>query len=87
MSGVHADRGDKTHRLVSGEAVVEGLRVFTNNLDSGVITKVEGTGDCGWYCNAWHTVTLDTTFRGEPMTGTASMNCERLATSFEGRAA
>lgn len=87
MSGIHADRGDKSHRIVSGEVPVVGLRVFTNNLDRGVITKVEDRGDCGWYCDAWHEVTLDADYKGNPITGRTIMNCERLATHFEGERA
>lgn len=83
MAGIHADRGDTKHRIVSGEVPTVGLRVLTNNLDWGTITKVDERNmdePCGWYCPAWHTVTLDTSYKGEPITGTEIMNCDRLTT-------
>lgn len=87
MAGIHADRGDTTHRLVSGEKPEVGLRVFTNNLDRGVIVEVSDEGLCGYYCQAWHTVRLDTSFRGEPVGGTTLMNCDRLTTTWQGKQA
>jgi hypothetical protein len=91
MAGIQADRGDKSHRVVSGEPTVVGLRVFTNNLDRGVIVKVSERMDeeCGWYCPAWHTVELDTDYKGNPIEPKrrTSMNCDRLTTTFEGRKA
>ncbi len=75
------------HRLASGEIPAVGMRVFTNNLDRGVIVKVADDEGCGPYCNAWHTVQLDTSYRGLPLTGTEIMNCSRLATRFEGEKA
>ena len=83
MAGIHADRGDKSHRIVSGEVPAVGLEVFTNNLDKGIITDLDEKRmgeDCGWYCNAWHTVRLITNYKGEPMSGTTTMNCDRLST-------
>jgi hypothetical protein len=83
MAGIHADRGDTSHRLVSGERPVVGLEVITNNLDRGTIVEVEDFGgeqDCGWYCPAWHTVQLHTDYKGKPMTGKTTMNCDRLTT-------
>jgi len=73
MAGIHEDRGDRSHRIVSGEVPVVGLRVYDNNLDQGEITKVETTGLCGYYCEAWHTVTY-------PDGRTMDMNCDRLTT-------
>lgn len=71
MAGQHHDH--TVHRITSGETPEVGLRVLTNNLDWGTITEVSTTEGCGWYCNAWHRVTLD-------IGGTTIMNCERLAT-------
>ena len=71
MSGYHADRGDTSHRIVSGQPPVVGLRVIDYDRDPGVIVEVSTKGDCGWYCNAWHTVAKD---KG----GRTIMNCERL---------
>jgi hypothetical protein len=68
MAGIHADRGDKSHRLISGEVPTVGMRVINNNLDECTITKVSTEGDCGWYCEAWHE------------TDKGIFNCERLTT-------
>lgn len=80
------------HRIVSGEVPVVGLEVITNNLDRGTITalgrgKFEdgkygdmNTVTCGWYCEAWHEVTLHTSHDGKPLSGTTIMNCDRLTT-------
>ena len=76
-----------THRLASGEIPKVGMRVFTNNLDRGVISIVATDEGCGPYCNAWHVVTLDTDYKGNPKGGTEIMNCSRLATRFEGEKA
>lgn len=83
MAGQHADRGDKSHRIVSGEVPVVGLEVITNNLDRGTIIALDNRrmeGDCGWYCEAWHTVALHTDYNGNPMKGSTIMNCDRLST-------
>lgn len=83
MAGIQADRGDTTHRIVSGEIPVVGLEVYTNNLDQGRIIEVadpEGHQPCGYYCNAWHYVELHTSFDGKPISGKTIMNCDRLTT-------
>lgn len=80
MSGIHADRGDTSHRVVSGEKPEVGLVVYTNNFDKGVIVEVEDKGECGYYCDSWHTVRLTQSYTGKPMTGQTIMNCDRLTT-------
>jgi hypothetical protein len=83
MAGNHADRGDTSHRIVSGEVPVVGLEVITNNLDRGRIIATDErrmSEDCGWYCPAWHTVELHTSYDGKPLKGTTIMNCDRLTT-------
>lgn len=85
MSGRHSDH--TVHRLVSGEIPVVGMRVIDNDLSHGVIVEVATDAGCGWYCNAWHKVQLDTDYKGNPIKGTNYSNCERLATSFEGEPA
>jgi hypothetical protein len=80
MAGIHADRGDKSHRIVSGQRPELGLHVFTNNLDKGVIETVATNGECGYYCDAWHTVRLYESYDGKPMNSTTIMNCDRLTT-------
>lgn len=61
------------HRIVTGEHVQVGMRVYTNNLDQGVITELGSGDECGVYCVAWHTVQLDNG-------ASVIMNCDRLAT-------
>lgn len=83
MAGNHADQGDVSHRIVSGEVPEVGLEVITNNLDRGRIIEVDARhadDPCGWYCPAWHTIELHTSFDGKPLTGTTIMNCDRLTT-------
>jgi hypothetical protein len=90
-----------------GVLIVERLRVFTNNLDTGYVSADRDADRCcghslahgqmrvngGWFTdhragdacplcrhNHWFTVTLD---KG----GAASMDGERLATTFNGRKA
>lgn len=77
MAGTHADRGITSHKIISGETPVIGLRVWDYDLKSGTITKLDShnstENNCGWYCEAWVTVTRDD--------GSArSMNCERMTT-------
>lgn len=76
MAGLQADKGDTSHRVVSGEPIAVGLRVMTNEYKWGFVTKIdEGhlSEPCGWYCPAWHEVTYD---NGQKI----SMNCDRLST-------
>lgn len=61
------------HHIVSGEAPVVGLRVFTNDWEWGVITVQAVGKDCGTYCTAWHHVRLDSG-------ATKVYNCDRLTT-------
>lgn len=82
MAGIHADRGDTSHRIVSGETPEVGLRVLTNELKWGKITKLDERHldePCGWYCPAWHEVTYEETGH------TISMNCDRLTTKMPPR--
>lgn len=76
MAGIQADKGDFAHKVVSGEPIAVGLRVFTNEYKEGTVTRLAEHGldeKCGWYCPAWHTITYDD---GR----TTSMNCDRLST-------
>ena len=74
MAGNHSDTS--VHRIVSGEAPEVGLAVIDNNLDRGVIVKVETSLPCGYYCDAWHTVA----YEKDGKTFTRIMNCDRLTT-------
>lgn len=82
MAGIHADRGDKSHRIVSGEVPVVGMEVLTNNLDKATILEVSTDGECGYYCEAWHKVSVHTTYTGAPIVPpyVSSFNCDRLTT-------
>lgn len=61
------------HRIVSGETPKVGMRVFTNDWEWGTITEVADGDTCGTYCEAWHTVKLDS--------GKEKIyNCDRLTT-------
>jgi hypothetical protein len=79
MAGIHADRGDKSHRLVSGERPEVGMRVFTNDWTWGTIVELDeanmGKDNCGWYCEAWARVDYEDGSRSRVM-----LNCERMTT-------
>lgn len=77
MSGMHADRGDRSHRLVSGHVPQVGMLVVDNDLKVVTITKLSRdfeTTECGWYCGAWHETT-------DAEGKTNISNCERLTAS------
>lgn len=80
VSGIHEERGDKSHRLVSGERPEIGMRVINNDLRWGTIVKLADVDSetCGWYCTSWHRVQVDGS------AGTSDFNCERLTTFFAG---
>jgi len=77
MAGIQADRGDTSHRIVSGEVPVVGLRVMTNEYRWATIVALaperEMEQPCGWYCPAWHEVEYED---GRLI----RMNCDRLTT-------
>lgn len=72
--------------------IVDGLRVFTNNLDRGVIDL--SRADFEWNASEnryvlWFDVLLDTRYTGEPMTGRELQSDDRVATRhpFSGKSA
>ena len=72
------------------QLIVEGLRVFTNNLDRGTVdlsrASYEWHGpEARWVL--WFDVVLDTDYKGQPTTGREMQSDDRVATRFEGRAA
>lgn len=83
MAGIHSDH--TVHRVVSGETPVVGLRVLTNDLKWGTISKVDDEPKwdgspklCGYYCESWHRIELEGG-------GWTSMNCDRLSTKMPAR--
>lgn len=70
--------------------IVDGLRVFTNNLDHGVIdlsgAEFEWNGSENRYV-LWFEVVVDTTFRGDPTAQRVMQSDDRVATIFEGEQA
>lgn len=68
--------------------IVNGLRVFTNNLDRGVVNldRAEyewNRAEKRWVL--WFYVDLDTSYKGEPATGRELQSDDRVATRFQGR--
>jgi hypothetical protein len=76
MAGIHSDH--TVHRVVSGETPRVGLRVMNNDLKWGTIVKVSTAEGCGYYCNAWHEVSVDGD--GDGISRTSIFNCDRLTT-------
>ena len=81
---------DPTVRTANGAPITEGLRVFTNNLDRGTVDMSRATYE--WHGPEgrwvlWFDVTLDTSYKGEPTTGSTSQSDDRVATRFEGKTA
>jgi hypothetical protein len=87
---------DEYRKPYSGETVltadrkpiVNGLRVFTNNLDAGVVdlsrAEYEWNGSEGRYV-LWFDVLVDTSYKGEPTQQRVMQSDDRVATLFEGR--
>lgn len=67
--------------------IVEGLRVYTNNLDKGVITlkdaEFEWNSVEGRYV-LWFKVILDTKYNGDSIEGWELQSDDRVTTVFEG---
>lgn len=66
-----------------GVPIVNGLRVFTNNLDRGVVANVGKQK----HDPEWFDVILDMDYRGRPITGVTMQNAERVSTTFDGKKA
>lgn len=70
--------------------ITSGLRVFTNNLDTGVIdlsrAEYEWHGGEDRYV-LWFDVMVDTTYDGKPTQQRVMQSDDRVATRFEGRQA
>jgi hypothetical protein len=86
-------RKDYTGEVVKtadGVPLADGLRVFTNNLDRGVVdlsrAEFEWHGGENRYV-LWFDVQLDTSYKGEPTSGRELQSDDRVATRFEGKQA
>lgn len=71
--------GNKT---ADGVLITEGLRVFTNEMDRGVVTGKKDGGDYGRENDWWWTVKIDTDYKGNSVEKISTMNGERLSTTF-----
>jgi len=78
----------RTARTADGVEIVEGLRVYTNDLERGVIrldrAEWEWYGSEGKY-HLWFEVEVDHNYKGEPVNGERVLQSDdRVATRFEG---
>jgi hypothetical protein len=75
-------------RTADGHPIVEGMRVFTNNLDRGTVDL--SRAEWHWYAtenryHLWFDVKCDTSYKGEPMTGGYQQSDDRVARRFNGK--
>ena len=78
----------ETVLTADGKPVVDGLRVFTNNLDRGVVDLSRANYEWHGVENRyvlWFDVQLDTSYKGEPKSGRELQSDDRVATRFEGK--
>ena len=74
-----------------GAQIIPGLRVFTNNLDRGVVDLSRATYD--WHepeqrFQLWFDVVLDFDYKGNAVTGRRDLQSDcRVATRFNGKKA
>ncbi len=72
-----------------GKQIVQGLRVFTNNLDRGTVDLSRASYD--WHepeqrFQLWFDVVLDTDYKDNPVEGRREMQSDcRVTTRFQGR--
>lgn len=75
---------------VDGKRIVQGLRVFTNNLDRGTVdlsrAEWEWHGPENRY-HLWFDVNVETTYKGQPAPAgyRVSQSDDRVTTRFEGK--
>lgn len=77
-------------RTVDGVEITDGLRVFTNNLDRGVVDLTMATWE--WHgpektYHLWFYVNVDTKYTGEPVQERYLQSDDRVVTRFEGQMA
>jgi len=75
------------NRTDDGVLIVEGLRVWTNNLDRGVIVAKAWDGDHPYPWQWWWRVWLDTDYNDKPIDRVVQMNGTRMSTKFKGEPA
>lgn len=73
-----------------GAVLADGLRVFTNNLDRGVVDL--SRAEYEWHAGEsryvlWFDVRVDTTYDGKTVDREVQQSDDRVATRFDGRAA
>jgi len=74
-----------------GVQIVQGLRVFTNNLDTGTVDLSRASYD--WHgpeerWQLWFDVIVDHDYKGNPVEGRRELQSDcRVATRFQGRGA
>ena len=84
---VHAD-GDPVF-TTDGKKIVQGLRVFTNNLDRGTVDLSRASYD--WHgpedrWQLWFDVVLDHDYKGNAVDGRRELQSDcRVTTRFDGR--
>jgi len=81
---------DPVVKTADGVPITEGMRVFTNNLDAGVIDMSKASYEWHGPENRWvlwFDVTLDTSYKGEPKTGSEMQSHDRVAVRFNGKRA
>ena len=75
---------------VDGIEIVDGLRVFTNNLDLGTVDLTRATWE--WHGSEgkhhlWFHVKCDTSYKGEPMDSGYQQSDDRVITRYDGQQA
>jgi hypothetical protein len=78
----------ETVLTANGVPIVDGLRVFTNNLDRGVVDLSRANYEWNGVENRyvlWFDVLVDTTYKGEPTSSRDLQSDDRVATRFEGK--
>jgi hypothetical protein len=75
-------------KTVDRRPIVDGLRVFTNNLDRGTVdlSRLDfeyNHSEKRWV--PWFDVNLDTNYKGRPTTGKELQSDDRVTTRFEGK--
>ena len=77
-------------RTANDVDIVDGLRVFTNNLDRGTVDLSNATWE--WHgpeqvYHLWFDVDLEFDYKGQQATGKLMQSDDRVTTRFDGRAA
>ncbi|AZV00884.1 hypothetical protein KIY87_gp11 [Mycobacterium phage Malec] len=77
-------------KTADGVPIYQGMRVFTNNLDRGVVdlsrAEFEWHAGEGIY-HLWFDVLVDTNYRGERVSQRDMQSDDRVTTRFQGEAA